>query len=73
MFCPFVLSTSVLVNFAYRVFAADTWEPLSPLRLVFAIALPYVMARWGLRKHSLSNSGARAGLCFRCSISLCII
>ena len=47
----------------------DLWEPMSPLRLVLAIIVPYAMAQWGLRKHSLSNSGARAGawyLCFLC-------
>jgi len=43
------------------IYFIDIWEPLSPVRLVLAVVVPYAMAQWGLRKHSLSNSGARAG------------
>jgi len=42
-------------------YLVEIWEPLSPLRIVLAVIVPYAIAQWGLRKRSLSNSGATAG------------
>lgn len=41
--------------------SSDSWEPLSPYRCVLAVILPTMIVRWGLRRNSLSRSGARAG------------
>lgn len=48
--------------FLYSFYTSqNVWEPISPLRLLLAIFLPALIARNGLRKKSLSKSGAEAG------------
>lgn len=38
------------------------WEPLSPFRCVLALALPAAVVYHSLKKKSLNQSGAQAGV-----------
>jgi len=54
------LSNNIL-QLGHEVLVSDVWEPVSPVRCVLAVIVPALMAHYGLRRKSLSKSGAQSG------------